>query len=110
MARDTLATQIATELEISSQFVRHADPSDADYIALIRSAGRRAGRMLGWKVATFQTDPDLRADRKVVVVVVATETTSEDEARFRSQGDAMINDYMSRHWPSTVPGASGSDS
>jgi hypothetical protein len=91
------------ELEISGQFVRHVDPADADYIALIRSAGRHAGRLLGWKVRTFQTGPERRADGKVVVIVAAVETTVEDDARFRAQGEALIEDVM-KHWPSLDSG------
>lgn len=95
LARETLATQIATELEISSQFVTHVEPDDADYIALVRSAGRLAGRMLGWRVRTFQTDPAHRADGRVVVLVVAVETTPEDAERFESQGVALLQDALS---------------
>lgn len=98
LARNTLASQIATELEIGGQFVRHVDPEDVDHIALIRSAGRQAGRILGWKVRTFQSDPSARADGKVVVIVAAIETPAQDDARFQAQGNAILMDFMKR-WP-----------
>ena len=94
VARDTLASQIATRLEIGEQYVAHVDPTDADYIKLIRSAGRQAGRLLGWKVRTFQTDPSQRDDGKVVVIVVVQESTPADEARFREQSDLILGAAM----------------
>lgn len=98
-ARDVLASQIATRLEIGEQYVEHVSASDHDHIALIRSAGRKAGRLLNWKVRTFQTDPAKREDGKVVVFVVVEESTPEDERRFRANGDLLIRDAMGS-WPS----------
>jgi len=96
MARDTLATQIATALEISAQYIEHVDPQDVEHIALIRSAGRKAGRLLGWKIHTFQTDPALREDKKVVVIVAVEQSTPEDDARFRATGDLLIGEVFTR--------------
>ena len=60
-------------LEYRGLWVRHFYPSDAEGIAAARSAGRRAGRALGVKIVTRQSDPALRADGQVVVIVYAEE-------------------------------------
>lgn len=93
-ARNVLASQIATILEIGEQYVEHVDVGDTEHIALIRSAGRKAGRLLGWKVRTFQSDPAKRDDHKVVVIVVVEESTDEDAKRFRTNSDLLIRDAM----------------
>jgi hypothetical protein len=60
-------------LETDRQWIRHFDPTDTDGIAAARSAGRRAGRALGVKVVTHQSDPRKREDGQVVVAVVVDE-------------------------------------
>lgn len=90
--REELAHRIATILEIDGQYVTHADPDDSARIALIRSAGRAAGRILGWKVRTFQTDPEMRDDGKVVVLVAVVEASPEDTTRFEDRADLLIRE------------------
>jgi hypothetical protein len=87
---------MATALETNGQYFDHVDAKDSEHIALIRAAGRKAGRMLGWKVRTFQTDPARRDDKKVVVIVVVEQSTPEDEARFLATGELLLRDAFSR--------------
>jgi hypothetical protein len=54
---DELTLTIARQLEIDTQYVEHVEAWDNERIAQIRSAGRKAGRLLGWKIRTVQTQP-----------------------------------------------------
>ena len=89
-AEAELYIQILTALEIDHQFVAHFDPSQVEEIKLTRTLSRRAGRELGWKVRTIETDAQRRADGKVVVVVVVVESTPEEEARMEERGNFII--------------------
>ena len=55
-------------LEVDWVYAEHCDPTDTEPIAAIRSACRAAGRRLGWKVRTGQSDPRKRKDGKAVVL------------------------------------------
>jgi hypothetical protein len=68
-----LFADVKRSLRSDRQWVRHFDPDDTDGIAVARSAGRRAGRALGVKVVSHQSDPRDREDGKVVVIVAVNE-------------------------------------
>ncbi len=88
---DELLTEaISTQLEIDHQYVRHCHEWDEATITRVRRCGRAAGRRLGWKVRTFQSDPDRRADRKIVVIVLVVESTDEDAKRVTERGDLLL--------------------
>ncbi|MGU3500890.1 hypothetical protein ACLBYA_19005 [Mycobacterium sp. C31M] len=70
-----LFEQIVAELKERSQYDCDFNEEDVEEIAKVRGLGRRAGRSLGWKVRTFQTDPAQRTDRRVRVIVAVTESS-----------------------------------
>jgi hypothetical protein len=86
---DELAAHIAQILEIDHQFIVRIQPRAAEQIARIRRAGRRAGRILGWKVSTFLRDRD---DGDWVVGVIVIESTPEDMSRLRERGALLVNE------------------
>jgi hypothetical protein len=85
---DELAAHVAQVLEIDHQYAIRTQADATEQIARIRRAGRRAGRVLGWKVRTFVRD---REDGGSVVGVVVVESTPEDEARLRERGDLLLD-------------------
>ncbi|MEU6860907.1 hypothetical protein AB0B28_18780 [Glycomyces sp. NPDC046736] len=93
---DELTLQIARSLEVDWQYVEHVDAQNKDRIKEVRSAGRKAGRLLGYKIVTTQSDPSRREDRRVVVIVAVEEGPKEDEERILKRGQAL----MEAHWNS----------
>jgi hypothetical protein len=86
-----LVREIATQLKIEWQYVRHFDGDQADDIMAVRRAGRAAGELLGRSVRTFRSDPDLRADHKVVVIVyIDDRPENADERRKRARIDVLL--------------------
>lgn len=53
---DELALKIARHLEVDWQYVERMESWNVDRIAAVRSAGRKAGRLLGYKIATVQAE------------------------------------------------------
>jgi hypothetical protein len=76
------------------QFTMSFDGDDAEGISKVRSLGRRAGRELGWKVRTFATNPDRRADRRVTVFVVVEESTPLRDELMRIRGQKKNREAM----------------
>lgn len=87
---EELYGDILRALEIDHQYVTHVEPGESERIALLRSLGRKAGRHLGWKVRTVQSDPRRREDRKVVVIVAVVESSPEERARIHERGDLLL--------------------
>lgn len=87
---DELYDEILHALEIDHQYVTQLELDETERIALVRSLGRRAGRHLGWKVRTFQTDPRRREGRKVVVIVAVVESTPEERSRLDERSELLI--------------------
>lgn len=87
---EELYGEILRALEIDHQYVTHLEPAEIERIALVRSLGRKAGRQLGWRVRTFQSDPGRREDRKVVVVVAVVESSPEERARIHERSELLI--------------------
>lgn len=90
---DELTQTIMRYLEIDRQYITDCLPSEAERIAAIRSAGRKAGRQLGLKIVTHQTDPAQRNDGRVVVLVIANEgSDSEDSQRLAERSQLLLNE------------------
>lgn len=90
MSDEESYNEVLRALEIDHQYVAHLGHDQTEQIALVRSLGRKAGRYLGWKVRTFQTDPEKRDDRKVVVIVAVVESTPEEHKRIKERGELLI--------------------
>jgi hypothetical protein len=96
---DELTLTIARQLEIDSQYVVHIEAWDTERVAEVRSAGRRAGRLLGWKIRTFQSEPN--DDGRLVVVVMIHEWPDKQmrarlEERARLLMDRFFDEIMPR--------------
>lgn len=89
---DELTLTIAQHLELDHQYVKRIEAWDAEHIAAARSAGRKAGRLLGWKIITHQTEPD-DENRVTVIVVVRSGPSPEDDARLRKRGHLLITGH-----------------
>jgi len=96
---DELTLAIARHLEVDWQYVERVEAWDAERIAEIRSAGRKAGRMLGYKVATHQGRPD--DENRVTVIVALREAPSAEEGqRMTERARLLMNDFWSKQLPS----------
>ncbi|MBF9131404.1 hypothetical protein I0C86_20915, partial [Plantactinospora sp. S1510] len=60
----------------------------------IRSAGRKAGRQLGWKILTHQSDPARREDGHVVVIVAVEEHPNPEERQRMKERSRLLFDHM----------------
>jgi hypothetical protein len=91
---DELTLAIAQQLEIDSQYVEHIEAWNTERIAEVRSAGRKAGRLLGRKIRTFQSQPN---DEGRLVVVVMIREWPDEEMRSRiGQRDRLLMNQMFR--------------
>jgi hypothetical protein len=97
---DELTLTIARHLEVDWQYVERVEAWNADRIDEVRSAGRRAGRMLGYKIRTFGQTRD--AEGRVVVVVVASEPPSAEEDRRMAERSALL---IEQAWAKGLPDA-----
>jgi len=95
---DELTLVIARVLEVDWQYVERVAAWDAERIAEVRSAGRKAGRLLGFKIATFQSQPD-KEDRVAVIVAVRESPSEEDHQRMQERARLLMNDYWSKQFP-----------
>ena len=93
---DFLIAEIMRALEIDHQYVRWVEAQSEDPIARIRRCGRKAGRVLGYKVRTLSTDPAQRDDGRSAVFVVVIESTDEDRARIAERSRLLINNAMNQ--------------
>jgi len=95
---DELTRKIAQHLEVDHQYMVRVEAWDTERIAEVRSAGRKAGRLLGWKIMTHQTEPN-EEGRAVVAVVVREWPNQEERDRLEERG-RLIMDHA---WPETLP-------
>ncbi|WP_225727948.1 MULTISPECIES: hypothetical protein [unclassified Nocardia] len=96
---DELTLEIMRSLEMNLEWRRSFDPTDVDGIAEARRSCRRAGRALGFRIATHQSDPALREDGRVVVSVVVTQGMDpETMARLEKRALLLMNDFHRRHF------------
>jgi hypothetical protein len=87
---DELTLTIARHLEVDWQYVRRITASDAAQIAAVRSAGRRAGRLLGYKIVTRQSEPN-EQNRVLVVVAVREPPSEEDRERMQERSRLLMD-------------------
>jgi hypothetical protein len=95
---DELTLAIAQALEVDWQYTERVEGWDAERIAQVRSAGRKAGRLLGFKIATFQTRPN-DENRVAVIVAVREAPNAEDDQRMQERARLLMNDYWSKQFP-----------
>jgi hypothetical protein len=97
-APDELTQLIAQRLEIDWQYVEHVESWNTDRVAEIRSAGRKAGRLLGYKIVTHQSQPEQREDGRVVVIVAVRESPNEeDQERLKERSMLLLEDSYRRN-------------
>jgi hypothetical protein len=99
---DELTLAIARHLEIDVQYVEIVEAWDTERIAAVRSAGRKAGRLLGWKIVTMQTAPN-DEDRVVVVVCVREWPSQEVEDRLTERARILMSEAWSKILPPLKP-------
>jgi hypothetical protein len=95
---DELTLAIGRALEIDWQYVERVEAWNTERIAEVRSAGRKAGRLLGFKIATFQTQPN-DENRVAVIVAVREAPSAEDEQRMQERARLLMNSYWSEQFP-----------
>jgi hypothetical protein len=95
---DELALLIARHLEVDWQYVRRIEAWDTERIAAVRASGRRAGRLLGYKIVTRQSAPDAE-DRVTVVVAVREPPSQEDHERLQERARLLMNRSFSDLMP-----------
>jgi hypothetical protein len=95
---DELTLSIARHLEVDWQYVRRIPASDPGQIAAVRAAGRRAGRLLGYKIATSQSEPN-DSDRVQVVVAVREPPSEEDRERMQERSRLLMDRAYSHLMP-----------
>lgn len=91
---DELLMTIARHLELDWQYTEYVEAWDVDRIAEVRATGRKAGRMLGYKIMTRQSDPELRRDGRVVVSVAVREPPNAAEARRMAERAELLMSAM----------------
>jgi hypothetical protein len=99
---DELGVEVARRLEVDWQYIERVEAWNTERIAEVRAAGRKAGRHLGYKIVTFQSDPD-DEERVTVIVAVREAPTAEDEERMRERSLLLMNDFWSKLLPGGKP-------
>jgi hypothetical protein len=94
---DELTLAIARRLEMDAQYIEHVGAWDSERIAQVRSAGRRAGRLLGWKIQTFQSEPT--DEGRVAVVVIVREWPDEETRRLQARALLLIDETFPKITP-----------
>jgi uncharacterized NAD(P)/FAD-binding protein YdhS len=95
---DELTLMIARHLELDWQYVRRIEARDTDQIATVRSAGRKAGRLLGYKIVTRQSEPN-EENRVVVIVAVREPPSKEDHERMQERSRLLMDRAFSDLMP-----------
>jgi hypothetical protein len=92
---DELVLAIARHLEVDWQYTERVEAWNADRIAEVRSAGRKAGRLLGYKILTTAPEPD--AENRVTVIVAVREAPNAEEGeRMKERASLLIDAAWSR--------------
>ena len=89
---DELTRTIARHLEVDHQYSIRVEAWDTERIAGLRSAGRKAGRLLGWKIQTLQLEPD--DENRVLVFVVVREWPSQEERERLGERAALLMEQL----------------
>lgn len=93
-----LTLAIARQLEIDAQYLERIEVWDTERIAEVRSAGRKAGRLLGWKIRTIQTQPNDEG-RLVVAVIVHEWPDEEMRGRLEDRGRLLMDRFFDEIMP-----------
>ena len=96
---DELVLTIAQRLEVDWQYVERAEAWNAERIAEVRSAGRKAGRLLGYKIVTVQSEPD-GENRVTIIVAVREAPNAEEDERMQERARLLMEDA----WSGLLPG------
>lgn len=91
MEPDELTLTIARHLEIDHQYAELVEAWNTERIAEVRSAGRKAGRLLGWKIITHQTAPG-DDDCVRVIVILRESPNAEEHERMSERSRLLINE------------------
>jgi hypothetical protein len=91
---DELTLTIARHLEIDNQYVEFIGACDIHRIAEVRSAGRKAGRLLDWKIMAYQTSPNDEG-RLAVIVAVREWPYEEREQRMAERVKLLLDEFWS---------------
>lgn len=86
---EAIAADFARRLELDGSLVEVVPTGDTWRIKELRSAGRRAGRILGTPIRTFATE---REDGHTNVWVASVEPSPEDDARFRERAALLMRE------------------
>lgn len=86
-----LLNTIEADLRASGQYAASCATEDAVRIDQVRSAGRRVGRILGWKVRTVVSAPTVGGTVNVYVVV--TKSTPLHEELMRVRGEKAMRKF-----------------
>lgn len=100
---DELTLEITQLLELDGQYLENVEAWNAERIAEVRSAGRKAGRLMKYKIHTFQTRPNDEG-RLTVGVVVAEWPDDEMRERLEERGKMLMEDF----WEKLIPKRYGS--
>ena len=87
---DELTTTIAHSLEMSLEYRTGAETWDAERIAELRKAGRRAAKLLGRKVRTVQAESS-REEGWTNVWIVLVDATEEERDRLMERSRLLMN-------------------
>ena len=90
-APDDLAVEIATGIEIDSQYVVHLDSSHPESLTHGCPAARRAGVLLGRPLRVTIPPPGTLRERSVSVVVVPDQVSAADNARLRGRAEMLAD-------------------
>jgi|SRR5580704_11688736 hypothetical protein len=101
---EELILAIMQALEVDGQYVeRHIEAWDTERIAEVRSAGRKAGRRMNYRIRTFVTEPS--DEGRVVVVVYLNEwPDKETKERLMERGRLLMDEA----WKKIIPPGYGS--
>jgi hypothetical protein len=92
---DELVQKIARQLEIDWQYTEHLEAWDVERIAEIRSAGRRAGCLLGYRVVTAQSDQGAGDGGRVLVIIAVESRPAEaDRERMEERSRLLIEQAL----------------
>ncbi len=92
---EELALTIARHLEVDWRYVERVEAWNVERVAEVRSAGRKAGRLLGYKIATVQAERD-DEDRVTVVVAVREALNAGEQARMADRSRLLMDDFWSK--------------
>lgn len=104
---DELTLAIARHLDVDWQYVERVEASNTEHIAEIRSAGRKAGRMLDYKIATYRAPRPDNENRVTVIVALREAPNAEEEQRMTERARLLMDNFWAKHLPTADGEAEG---